>query len=763
MTSETNSVDTPPTWVTSTTRLAPASVLNPDLGATIVHGGVDFAVAAPLATSVELCIFDSTAPDALEDRYLMNAGEGGVWSGHLPHVGAGTLYGFRANGRWDPEGAVSFNPYKLLLDPYGKGLAGSVELCAEIHGHVVDEDLEPAVRPLKLSTSDSAPKTARSVVVEQRFPVVPKPRIPWEETVIYELHVKGFTKQMPGVPEELRGTYAGLAHPASISHLKALGVTAIELLPIHAKWDEPFLTKRGLTNYWGYSTLSYFTPEPSYATQKAQARGAQAVLDEVRGMVSILHEHGIEVLLDVVYNHTCEGGFAGQTLSWRGLGQSTYYRHTSHRPAHMIDDTGCGNTVNFDEARVVQMTLDSLRYWSEDIGVDGFRFDLAVTLGRFATGFTPRHPFLVALAADPVLSKQKIIAEPWDIGPGGWQTGNFPLPWSEWNDRYRDTIRSFWLADFANLEAGRPTQGPNDIATRLAGSADLFSASVGHLRPARSSINFVTAHDGFTLSDLTTFNHKVNHDNMESNRDGTPRNLSWNHGIEGHTRAKTGEPNERVINGESGLLDLIFYARERSMRNLLATLLISTGTPMLVAGDEFGRTQQGNNNAYCQDSKISWLNWDFESWQQDMFDTTRYLLALRRIHPVMRPSRFATGRVQPGDEIVDLSWYTAENKAFKPENWHDVNHRILQMLRSGYSDNDSDLLVVFNGTLNSARVKLTEGRNDKYRLVFDSSWSNLKNGGVVSDAADHSFCDTVKPGKVVHMEPQSLQIYLTER
>lgn len=763
MTQDTDSVVALPAWKPAVAALSPASTPYPRLGATIVNGGVDFAVVAPLAASVELCIFDSPAPDAHETRYRMNRGEGGVWSAYLPHAGRGTIYGYRADGRWDPEGAVSFNPYKLLLDPYGRGIEGSVELSPEIHGHEVNKHLDPSSMPLRMSALDSAPKMARSVVIDNHFPVVDQPRTPWNETVIYELHVKGFTRNLPGVPPELRGTYAGLAHPAAIAHLKALGVTAIEVLPIHAKWDEPFLTQRGLTNYWGYSTLSYFAPEPSYATKQARQRGAQAVVDEVRGMVSILHEHGIEVLLDVVYNHTCEGGFAGQTLSWRGLGQSMYYRHTSHRPAHMIDDTGCGNTVNFDEARVVQMTLDSLRYWSEEIGVDGFRFDLAVTLGRFATGFTARHPFLVALASDPVLSKQKIIAEPWDIGPGGWQTGNFPLPWSEWNDRYRDTIRSFWLADFANLEAGRPTQGPNDIATRLAGSADLFSSSLGHMRPARSSVNFVTAHDGFTLHDLTTYNHKVNHANLESNGDGTPRNLSWNHGIEGHSRAKTRSSTAHNGNGDTVLLDPILYARERSMRNLLATLLLSTGTPMLVAGDEFGRSQQGNNNAYCQDSEISWLHWDFASWQQDLFDTTRYLIALRRIHPVMRPTAFATGRVQPGDDITDLSWYTAKNQAFKPENWHQVEHRTLQMLRSGAPFGDCDLLVVFNGTLNSAQVTLTEGRGHNYRLVFDSSWSNPQAGGAVYDPSDHSFCDLVEPQTDVHIEPQSLQIYLTEQ
>lgn len=748
-------------WRVSTKTLPPATTLPATLGANPVNGGVDFAVAAPDAFSVELCIFKDAGRQSAEDRYLMNAHEGGIWSAHLPGATTGTIYGYRVDGPWDPDGGRVFNPHKLLLDPYGRGLEGDVLLGAEIHAHEVKADLTPATHPLQPSHTDSAAHTARSVVVStESFPVAQKPRTDWNSSVIYELHVKGFTKRMQGVPAELRGTYAGLAHPATISHLKALGITAVELLPIHAKWPEPFLTEKGLTNYWGYSTLSFFAPEPSYATKQAQQLGAQAVLDEVRGMVSILHEHGIEVLLDVVYNHTCEGGNNGQMLSFRGFGQDLYYRHTNNRPTVMIDDTGCGNTVDFDQPLIVQMALDSLRYWSNEVGVDGFRFDLAATLGRHSTGFSSNHPFFVALAADPILNKQKLIAEPWDIGPGGWQTGNFPLPWSEWNDRYRDTIRSFWLADFANLEAGRPSQGPNELATRISGSADLFGETLGHNRPARSSINFITAHDGFTMADLTAYNHKNNFDNLEGNRDGTTQNLSWNHGVEGHMKRLPRHASEQG-NVPLGLLDSVFYARERSIRNLMATLLISVGTPMLVAGDEIGRSQYGNNNAYCQDNVISWVNWDLDSWQHDMFDSVRYLIALRKAHPVMRPASFASDEISADDEIRDLSWYTAQSTKFKPEDWHDVKHRTLQFLRSGRAYNDSDMLVVFNGTLNSKNVLLARGRGKSYRLVFDSSWTNPNEGGAVS-ATDHSYCDQAKPGDSVLMEPQSLQIYLTD-
>ncbi|MDO5721573.1 MAG: glycogen debranching protein GlgX [Actinomycetaceae bacterium] len=730
------------------------------LGANPTDPGVDFTVLAPRAQAVYLCVFSDADATATETRYPMHRHEGGVWSAHLPQAGFGTVYGYRVDGPWEPARGLVFNPAKLLLDPYGKGLASETVLDPRLYAHEVDDHLAPRKGEYQRNDDDSAPVMARSVVVDTgSFPVIEKPRIPWDETVIYELHVKGFTKNLPGVPKHLRGTYAGLAHPAAIAHLRALGVTTIELLPIHAKFDEPFLAAKGLTNYWGYSTLSYFTPEPSYATAAAQKQGAQAVLDEVRGMVSILHQHGFEVVLDVVYNHTAEGGQPGPTLSWRGFDQNLYYRHTTHEPVHMIDDTGCGNTVNFDEASVLQMTLDSLRYWSEDIGVDGFRFDLAATLGRYATGFTPRHPFLMAIAADPILGADKLIAEPWDIGPGGWQTGNFPLPWSEWNDRYRDTIRSFWLADFANLEAGRPSQGPNDLATRISGSADLFGATVGHARSPRASVNFVTAHDGFTLADLTTYNHKNNSANLENNRDGTSSNMSWNHGVEGHRRL----PNPDGLNGaDSQMLASVFYARERSMRNILATLLISAGTPMLVAGDEFARTQQGNNNAYCQDSEISWIDWQLDSWQHDLFDTTRYLIGLRRTHPVLRPNTFAQGTSLNGDAIADLTWRTADDEPFQGHNWHQASHRTLQMLRSGAAFADSDLLVVFNATLNSATVTLTQGRGRNYRLVFDSSWTNPSQGGAIADVADHSYCDLVRPGSIVDIEPQSIQLYLTQ-
>lgn len=751
------SVNSEPVWKLSSQTLPAAKSGATFFGARTIDDGVEFCVVAPYASAVELCIFPSADPQAPETRFRMNLHDGGTWSAFLKGAGVGTHYGYRVSGQWDPQRGLTYNPFKLLLDPYGRGLAGIPQHHHAMYAHETDPDTEaPTQIPPLMSTIDSAPYQARSVVINNEFPVKEPIRRAWNETVIYELHVKGFTKNLPGVPKELRGTYAGLAHPATIAHFKKLGVTAIELLPIHAKWDEPFLTEKGLTNYWGYNTLSYFTPEASYATKAAQSAGSQAIIDEVRGMVSILHQNGIEVILDVVYNHTAEGGLYGPSLSWRGFGQGIYYRHTKEHPVQMVNDTGCGNTVNFDEARVVQMTLDSLRYWSEEVGVDGFRFDLATTLARFDTGFTSKHPFLMAVAADPILKLQKLIAEPWDIGPGGWQTGNFPLPWSEWNDRYRDTLRSFWLADFANLERGYPTQGPNDLATRISGSVDLFGETLGHWRRTRSSVNFVTAHDGFTMADLTSYDHKANHANLENNRDGSSENRSWNHGVEGYPL--DGPVAENV---DEGFFDAVRFARLRSMRNLFATMMVSAGTPMLNAGDEFARSQQGNNNAYCQDSEISWVNWEWQETQAQLFESVRYLIHLRKLHQVMRPVYFCGGQVAEGDVMPDLAWFSACGTPMTVGDWHSSQHRVLQMVRSGRPHNDADLLVVFNATLNPKKVVLPPGRGKHWRMVFDSSWETPMQGGVSPDFKDLSGCEVFAPEASTQVEPQSMQIYFT--
>ncbi|WP_108833447.1 glycogen debranching protein GlgX [Actinomyces sp. Marseille-P3109] len=686
---------------------------NHGLGVALAGDGADFAVHAPHATAMDLCLLTMGADGAVaeETRIGMHGPQRGVWSAHVPGIGAGQRYGYRAHGPWNPHEGLLYNPRKLLLDPYARALDGQVDLGPAVYAHEVTDDLVPAAEPWQPSHLDSAGHTVVGVITGNTFPVVPGPHVPRERTIIYEAHVKGLTYKLPGVPEELRGTYAGLAHSVTVEHLKGLGVTTIELLPIHASVTEPFLTKRELTNYWGYSTLSYFAPEPAYATAAARAAGPQAVLDEVRGMISMLHEAGLEVVLDVVYNHTCEGGVDGPSLSLRGLDNLDYYLHAPYLPAQYMDVTGTGNTVDFRATGAIRMVLDSLRYWVTEVGVDGFRFDLATTLGRHAAEFSPRHPLLTAIATDPVLSTVKLISEPWDVGPGGWRTGQFPEPFQDWNDHFRDTTRSFWLHDASEISKGRLGSDLRDLATRLSGSADLFShGEFPGGRGPLGSVNFVAAHDGFTLRDLVVYDHKHNLANKEDNRDGTSNNRSWNHGFEGN-----------VVEGING--GPIEVLRRRSMRNLLATMLLSAGTPMLLGGDEIGRTQQGNNNCYCQDSVLSWVDWNLEVWQRDLVATTRFLIHLRQTHPVVRPSRFATGQVLEGDIIPDLAWYRVDAVPMDGDSWHDPHTRVVQMLRSGQPWNDDDMLVVINGALDQVDVVLPEGRGTDWHLAWDSTWA----------------------------------------
>ncbi|MDO4665755.1 MAG: glycogen debranching protein GlgX [Actinomycetaceae bacterium] len=689
------------------------------LGVHPVAGGLQIAVCAPNASALEFCVFDSDAPHAGETRYQLHRSQGGVFSGQIFGLGIGTVYGLRAYGPWDPENGHVFNPQKLLLDPYARGVTGKIELVPQIHGHETDADMYP-VYPLRPDTADSAPHTVRAVVTNTPFAVAGRPQIPWNETVIYEAHVRGLTENFEDVPGSLRGTYAGVAHPATVEYIKSLGITTLELLPIHAKFDEAFLLERGLTNYWGYSTLGFFAPEPSLATAHARRAGPQAVLDEVRGMVSILHQAGIEVILDVVYNHTCEGGVVGQYLSLRGLDSREYYMHVPGDPGKFYDVTGCGNSLDFSRPRVRQLALDSLRYWAGEVGVDGFRFDLAVTLGRFHQDFSPTHPMLDAIATDPLLANLKIIAEPWDIGENGWQTGGFARPFSTWNDRYRDSVRAFWVSD-ARAQFNRSNRGnnPQQLATRLSGSVDLYGRSdASQNQGTRASINFVTAHDGFTLADLVSYNDKHNEDNLEENRDGTNNNLSWNHGYEGWLTPT--DPDFACLPGADDILS----ERTKTMRNIFGTLLVSAGIPMIVAGDEFGRTQNGNNNAYCQDNETSWLDWNLAPWQRHLQDTVRYLLQLRKAHPVMRPQGFAKGLPTRGDTLADLSWYDRKGHPLSGRTWVEPVNRALQMLRSGKPSGDQDLLVVINGTSESVLMKLASGRHSRWELTWDSTWEN---------------------------------------
>jgi len=727
-------------------QVTPTHGVVPPLGVHLVDGGAHVAVLASHATAVDLCLLTAAEDGTLhERRHPLRRVDYGVWSGFVPGVVEGQRYGFRADGPWDPAAGHRYNPAKLLVDPYARGLVGAVQDVPETRGQASDGD---AAGPLVRDPRDSAPFVPHSVVVGPSRSDVPvtHPHVPWSDTVVYEAHVRGLTMTLPGVPQELRGTYAGLAHPVTIAHLTSLGVTTVELLPIHAFADEPHLTALGLTNYWGYNTLGFFAPHAPYATQAARDAGPAAVRDEVRGMVQLLHEAGLEVVLDVVYNHTCEGGPDGPQLSWRGLDNRSCYLHDDGNPIGYADVTGTGNSLDFRRPRVIQTALDSLRYWVEEIGVDGFRFDLAVTLGRTSNGFTAGHPFLVALQTDPVLSTCKLIAEPWDIGPGGWQTGQFPPPFSEWNDRFRDAARGFWLADLAAASRGNPTSGIREIATRLAGSADLFGMSDPPLvRGPVASINYVTAHDGFTLRDLVTYDHKHNLANGEDNRDGSDNNLSWNHGSEGPA-------------ADDDLAAALEPLRRRSARNLLGTLLLAAGTPMITAGDELGRTQQGNNNAYCQDGPLSWVDWDLEPWQQELLTTTRYLLALRREHPALRVDGFFMGAPRPDAEPhqPDLTWFDDSGSPVTHEQWHDPQMRTLQMLRRGAGPH-AHVLLVMNGALVDSEVTLAGSGNTERRwdLVWDSGWETPEEVETLETPVRG-----LAAGETVQVDPFTLQVYV---
>ncbi len=750
----------------------------PPLGVHLVPGGATVAVFAAHATCVELCLIDvsdgsaSIPPDPtvaapetgvpgsrfVERRIPLKRTTFGVWHDFVPDITAGQLYGFRVHGEWNPQAGHRHNPAKLLVDPYARAITGALDYGQPSYGHVVtDPDSDAGSDPYgPADSTDSLGHVPLSVTVAPTDPCTlherneRKPCIAWEQTVIYEAHVKGLTYEHPDIPEDIRGTYAALGHPALIAHLKGLEITSLELLPIHSFTSEPHLIDKGLTNYWGYNTLGFFAPHEAYASAAARAAGPQAVIDEVRGAVDALHEAGIEVILDVVYNHTAEGGVGGQHLSFKGLDNASYYLHDGATPAQYADVTGCGNSLDFRRPKVVQLTLDSMRYWLQEIGVDGFRMDLAVTLGRDHDGFNPDHPFLVALQTDPVISHAKIIAEPWDVGPGGWQTGNFPVGTHEWNDRFRNSVRDFWLSDAKAASHGNSGSGIRELATRLSGSADMFGHSEPPLmRGPLASINFVTAHDGFTIADLVSYDHKHNQANGEESRDGTNDNRSWNHGVEGPL-------------AQEDMWHVIAPMRRRSMRNLLATLILSSGVPMITAGDEVGRTQLGNNNAYCQDSQISWFNWEFNRWRQELLETTTFLLELRRLLPALRVDEFFTGKPLPHDEDhqPDLAWYNESGTRLTIEEWNNPATRTFSMFRrgriaEGSQSSDPHVLLVFNGQLNSTTMRLPVKDNSTrtWRLAWDSEWDTPQKqpGSTPLDA-----------GADIELEALSLQVYLAD-
>ena len=706
----------------------------PSPGAHLVAGGLEVAVHAPFATAVTLCLFGTTGDPATERRVRLTQRRKGWWYGRVEGVGAGERYGYRVDGPWDPQAGHRHNPAKVLLDPYARMVDRTLtQYPPALYGHHVEES--GAADLATRSELDSAGLAPLGVLVDEGFDwgEHPRPHHELADSVIYEVHVKEMTATLPGVPENLRGTYAGLAHPATIEHLRALGVTAVELLPIHHFTTEPEVGRRGLVNHWGYNTLGFFAPHLPYASTD----DPQEALAELKGMVRLLHEAGIEVILDVVYNHTAEQSVAGATLSWRGLGASTYYRLDER--GLDVDVTGCGNTLDLREPVVQRMVLDSLRYWVTECGIDGFRFDLAVALARGTQdAYDPGHPFLTALRTDPVLSDVHLISEPWDVGPHGWRTGQFPTPFAEWNDRYRDAVREFWLPDLAvarGARSGAIMHGVRHIATRLAGSQDLFGDPE---RGPEASINFVTAHDGFTVADLVAYDHKHNGANGEEGRDGTDHNLSWNHGVEGEST------DEAVL----GL-------RRRSQRNLLATLLLSTGVPMIASGDEIGRSTRGNNNPYCQDGPLTWLDWELTPEQEDLLATTQALVRWRRELPTLRQRRFFTGNPVDDDGSTDIAWYD-EAGAEMGHQWGESSRRTLQMYLNGVHLGHRPVLLVLHGEGHDGQVTLPSPPGvSSYRLLWDSSWER--------PADDESALPTVPlDARTVDVAAATIRIYLAD-
>jgi glycogen operon protein len=602
------------------------------LGATWDGQGANFALFSEEATAVELCLFDE---DGQEECVPLREVTAHVWHAYLPGIEPGQRYGYRVDGPYEPAAGRRFNRRKLLLDPYAKAVVGGVDWSAPVFGY----QLHHPEADLSFDDQDDAGSVPLGVVIDPSFDWEDDapPRTPWHRTIIYEAHVKGVTMRHPGVPPEARGTYAGLASEAAIRHLIDLGITAIELLPIHEFPDDGFLVERGLRNYWGYNTLNYFAPAARYSG--SGALGGQVT--EFKRMVKALHRAGIEVILDVVYNHTAEGNERGPTLSLRGIDNRAYYRLVPGQERYYLDYTGTGNSLNMNHPQSLQLIMDSLRYWVTEMHVDGFRFDLAATLARELFDVDKLSAFFDIIHQDPVLSRVKLIAEPWDVGVGGYQVGNFPVLWSEWNGKYRDSVRGYWKGDEGQMA---------DLGYRLSGSSDLYG---GDGRRPHASVNFITAHDGFTLADLVSYNEKHNEANGEEGRDGADDNRSWNCGVEG----PTDDP-------------AVLALRARQQRNLLATLFLSQGVPMLCGGDEIGRTQGGNNNAYCQDNEISWHDWELDERRLALLGFTRRLIALRKAHPVLRRQRFFQGRPIRGAEIADITWFRPDGQEMNDSEWN---------------------------------------------------------------------------------------------
>ncbi|MGN6650006.1 glycogen debranching protein GlgX [Trinickia sp.] len=663
------------------------------LGASWDGAGVNFALFSANATKVELCLFDANGKRELQ-RIELPEYTDEVWHVYVAGLQPGALYGYRVHGPYEPEAGHRFNPNKLLLDPYAKAHVGSLKWDHAVFGYTIGADGDD----LTFDKRDSAAFVPKCVVVDQNFSWThPKrTRVQWDRTIVYELHVRGYTKHHPHVPKRLRGTFEGLGQKAVVDYLSRLGVTAIELMPIHSFVNDSYLLDKGLTNYWGYNTIGFFAADPRFF-----ARGAGAI-DEFKEMIDRYHDAGLEVILDVVYNHTAEGNERGPTLSFRGIDNASYYRLMPDQPRYYINDTGTGNTLNLSHPRVLQMVMDSLRYWVVEMNIDGFRFDLATILGREPYGFDEGGGFLHSCRQDPVLSSVKLIAEPWDCGPGGYQVGGFPPGWAEWNDRFRDTVRAFWKGD----DGMAP-----ELASRITGSGDKFNRRG---RRPWASVNFVTAHDGFTLNDLVSYNDKHNEANGEENRDGHTDNKSWNCGAEG----PTDDAQIRAL-------------RERQKRNLLATLLFSQGTPMIVAGDEFGRTQQGNNNAYCQDNEISWVDWlAIDDDDRALTDFVVKLTTLRHTLPVLRRNRFLTGQFDERQQLSEVRWMSPAGTELTQEQWNDPSMRCFGVLIDGRAQtsgiqrpaSDATLLIVLNAHHDIVEFKLPDiPGSDQWSCLIDTN------------------------------------------
>lgn len=660
------------------------------LGATWDGLGVNFALFSAHASKVELCLFDAQGKQELE-RIELPEYTNEIWHGYLPDAHPGMVYGYRVYGPYEPDVGHRFNPNKLLIDPYAKQLVGELLWSDRLFGYI----LGSAEADLSFDDRDSAAYMPKAQVIDPAFTWGRHHRqhIPWDQTIIYEAHVRGLSMRHPAVPEQIRGTFAGLMHPEVIQHIKSLGITSVELLPVHAFVNDQHLLDKQLSNYWGYNSIGFFAPHPTYL--------GTGNINEFKEMVAHLHDAGLELILDVVYNHTAEGNELGPTLSMRGIDNATYYRLMPNERRYYINDSGTGNTLDLSHPCVLQMVTDSLRYWVTEMQVDGFRFDLATILARHAEGFDERHGFLVACRQDPTLSQCKLIAEPWDCGPGGYQVGGFPPGWVEWNDRFRDTTRAFWMGDESQIAK---------LAKRLTASGDHYNQRG---RRPYSSVNFVTAHDGFTLRDLVSYNHKHNEANGEDNQDGSDHNLSCNHGCEGPS-------DDPQINS----------LRLRQMRNLLATLFFSQGTPMLLAGDEFSRTQQGNNNVYCQDNELGWIDWELDNDGRELLEFTRYLIALRQRYPILRRGRFLVGEYNEELNVNDVSWLSPSGEPMTEAQWEDPHAQCLGMLLDGRaqptgvrrSGDDNTLLLLLNAHHDAVSFCLPPvAAGDHWRCLLDTN------------------------------------------